>query len=110
MAIVKQVYLTEAELFKFTKELNLHRAKHGTALSLTDFIKHDRGLADTDDTVYQANIGKVILKEGEVADLRGADLSFVRFCDEGESKTYNKQWNFYGFYNKDGKLAVATNL
>ncbi len=107
---VEQIYLTKEELFKFIEELKLHRGHDGSQLSLSDFIKHERKLTDTDKTVYQANIGKVVLEEGELADLRGADLSFVRFCDKGESKTYNGQWNFYGFYSKSGKLLSSTNL
>ncbi|MEI6187382.1 MAG: hypothetical protein WCP46_02630 [Alphaproteobacteria bacterium] len=110
MAVVKQIYLTEEELFKFIKELSIHRAKYDTTLSLTDFIKHERELANTDDITYQVNISNVILKQGHIADLSGSDLSFVNFCDQGKIKIYNKQWIFAGLYAKDDKLFRPTNL
>jgi uncharacterized protein YjbI with pentapeptide repeats len=110
MTKVKQVYLTKEELFNFIQKLKLHRERYDTALSLTDFIKDERELINTDNIIYQANISNINLDEREVADLRGSDLSFVNFGDKDKNKIYNKQWVISGLYGKDNHLFRPTNL
>ncbi len=115
MTRIIQIYITKEELLEFSLILKVQRENHGIdqdSLNLEMFIKKKRRVHDSEDLVYQGNLGQVTLADGESIDLRGADLSFIRFCDDVVRKTFiAKQWQLGGFFNsKTGELKQVTNL
>jgi uncharacterized protein YjbI with pentapeptide repeats len=110
---VKQLYVTREEILAFSTLLQAQRTQHpkSEALNLNSFIMEQRGLSNSESIIHQANLDQIALHDDDCIDLRGADISFIRFCDDDTKKTFKrKQWQLDGFYDGQDKLKQVTNL